>query len=233
MWWQFITSGWLIEGWRHLAQNAFFICVFGKAVERLQGGAAMVSCFLVSGIGGWRLLPAVLDLPHCAASATLRWICHIALGLPHCAGSAGAAGAAAGRCKQHLAHSPSCGIFKLEHRRRSSTGGQHRRRSSTGGQHGPAHSCKQELVWQGLRSTLALPALQHVHAHAYLVTACITSLVLPLSPPLTSLSPRTPCCSLPRSWLASVVRTAAQEGRHHVWRARGRRVWPGVHGHPV
>jgi membrane associated rhomboid family serine protease len=54
IWWQFATSGLLLDGWLHLAQTAFFVCVFGKAVERLEGSWAMGACFAASSIGAAR-----------------------------------------------------------------------------------------------------------------------------------------------------------------------------------
>jgi membrane associated rhomboid family serine protease len=50
-WYQFITSLFCHGHWAHLSGNLFFLYIFGKLIEEVEGGWALVISYLVCGAG--------------------------------------------------------------------------------------------------------------------------------------------------------------------------------------
>jgi len=61
-WWQFLTCTFCHASWAHLSSNAFFLLVFGKAVEEEEGALGVWASYLATGAGAslasYLLLPA-------------------------------------------------------------------------------------------------------------------------------------------------------------------------------
>eukprot|EP00271_Cylindrocystis_brebissonii_P011685 TRINITY_DN29595_c0_g1_i1.p1 TRINITY_DN29595_c0_g1~~TRINITY_DN29595_c0_g1_i1.p1 ORF type:complete len:349 (-),score=39.58 TRINITY_DN29595_c0_g1_i1:203-1249(-) len=61
-WYQFVTSAFCHVSWSHLSGNLFFVYLFGKLVEELEGGFGVVASYLLTAVGGnlvsWLLLPS-------------------------------------------------------------------------------------------------------------------------------------------------------------------------------
>lgn len=61
-WYQFVTATFCHANWNHLSANLFFVYIFGKLVEELEGSFGVWASYLITGVGAnffsWLLLPS-------------------------------------------------------------------------------------------------------------------------------------------------------------------------------